>query len=70
LLVWLILSNNGISGNANGILFGIVAGMMTIIAVEELLPTAQKYATKSIHVTWAFLFGMAFLAASAMILDS
>jgi ZIP family zinc transporter len=66
LIVWLILSD-GISGTANGILFGLVSGMMTVISVDELLPTAHKYASNPKHVTYSFLFGMLFIAASLML---
>merc|ERR1712183_58808 len=34
LLVWAVLSS-GLSGNVDGILFGIVAGMMPVISVDE-----------------------------------
>lgn len=66
LIVWLILSD-GMSGVVNGILFGVVAGMMTVISVDELLPTAHKYSSNPKHVTYAFLFGMLFIAASLML---
>ena len=41
LIVWGVLQN-GVSGNTNGILFGLVAGMMTVISVDELLPTVRE----------------------------
>jgi zinc transporter ZupT len=65
-IVWLILYD-GISGTANGILFGLVSGMMTVISIDELLPTAHKYASNPKHVTYSFLFGMLFIAASLML---
>merc|ERR1712232_558386 len=61
LIVFLIL-RQGLSGTANGILFGIVAGMMIVISIDELLPTAHKYTSNPKHVTWTFLFGMLFIA--------
>ena len=41
LIVWGVLKN-GMSGNTNGILFGLVSGMMTVISIDELLPTVRK----------------------------
>jgi len=69
LVVWLILQD-GISGTANGILFGIVAGMMTVISIDELLPTAHKYTSNPKHVTYSFLFGMLFIASSLMLFSA
>merc|ERR1719424_710930 len=66
LIVYLILQD-GVSGLTNGILFGIVAGMMTVISIDELLPTAHKYAANPKHVTYTFLIGMLFIAASLML---
>jgi len=69
LLVWLILQD-GISGTANGILFGIVAGMMTVISIDELLPTAHKYTSNPKQVSYSFLFGMLFIASSLMLFNA
>jgi ZIP family zinc transporter len=66
LIVWGILKN-GVSGNTNGVLFGLVAGMMTVISVDELLPTAHKYASNPKTVTFACVFGMFFIASSLML---
>lgn len=66
LIVYLIL-HDGVSGVTNGILFGIVSGMMTVISIDELLPTAHKYATNPKHVSYSFLIGMLFIAASLML---
>lgn len=68
LIVWGILKN-GMSGNTNGILFGLVAGMMTVISVDELLPTAHKYASNPKTVTYAVVFGMLFIASSLMLFE-
>lgn len=69
LLVYLVLSS-GLSGNVDGILFGIVAGMMTVISVDELIPTAHKYATNPKTVTYSLIFGMLFIAASLMLFQA
>jgi len=66
LLVWVVLSN-GISGTANGILFGIVSGMMTVISIDELLPTAHRYSSNPKSVTYMVIFGMLFIASSLML---
>lgn len=42
LLGWAILVNS-FSDTLYGVLFGIVTGMMVIISIKELLPTAQRY---------------------------
>merc|ERR1712048_560896 len=69
LLVWAVLSS-GLSGNVDGILFGIVAGMMTVISVDELIPTAHKYASSGKTVTYSLIFGMFFIAASLMLFEA
>merc|ERR1739838_607840 len=66
LIVYLVLSS-GMSGNVNGALFGIVSGMMTVISVDELIPTAHKYAVDPKTVTYALIFGMFFIACSLML---
>jgi ZIP family zinc transporter len=67
LLTWLVL-NGDMGGIANGLLFGIVAGMMTVISVQELLPNAHKYANQNgMVVTLSFLFGAFCIAASLML---
>jgi len=69
LLVWAVLSS-GLSGNVDGILFGIVAGMMTVISVDELIPTAHKYASDGKTVTYWLIFGMLFIASSLMLFEA
>lgn len=69
LLVWAVLSS-GLSGNVDGILFGIVAGMMTVISVDELIPTAHKYAENGKTVTYWLIFGMLFIASSLMLFEA
>lgn len=69
LLVWAVLST-GLSGNVDGILFGIVSGMMTVISVDELIPTAHKYAENPKTVTYWLIFGMLFIASSLMLFQA
>mmetsp|Transcript_124971 Transcript_124971/g.216604 ORF Transcript_124971/g.216604 Transcript_124971/m.216604 type:complete len:329 (+) Transcript_124971:78-1064(+) len=47
-----------------GILFGIVGGMMVMIVISELLPTAYHYDPKDRFVTNSVVLGMAVMAAS------
>jgi len=47
-----------------GILFGLVAGMMVMIVVLELLPTAYKYDSTDRFVTNCVVLGMVVMAAS------
>merc|ERR1712032_30899 len=69
LLVYLVLSS-GLSGNVDGILFGIVAGMMSVISVDELIPTAHRYTDRPKSVTYSLIFGMFFIAASLMLFEA
>jgi zinc transporter ZupT len=46
------------------ILFGVVAGMMVIISVRELLPTAHRYDPEDSVVTNCFIGGMLLMAVS------
>ena len=54
LIVWGVLKN-GMSGNTNGILFGLVSGMMTVISIDELLPTVRRGLARSKHLPKKFL---------------
>ena len=66
LIAWLVLGAD-LGGNANGALFGLVAGMMSVISIQELLPTAHKYAKEPNTVTYAFLCGAFMIALSLML---
>lgn len=66
LVGWQIVKQS-FSGNANGILFGLVAGIMVYICVDELLPMAYKYNPKGTIVTWSVVFGMFLIALSLML---
>jgi ZIP family zinc transporter len=65
-LGWLILANV-FSDNAYAILFGLVAGMMVIISVKELLPTAHQYDPDDTVVTYCFIGGMSLMALSLVL---
>lgn len=66
LVGWVIL-NNSFSGTTNGILFGLVGGIMTFIAIDELLPMAVKYDTTGKIVSPCVFLGMFLIAASLML---
>ena len=63
LLGWAVLANS-FSGNLYGFLFGLVTGMMVIISVRELLPTAHIYDPQDTVVTYSYIGGMAVIAVS------
>jgi ZIP family zinc transporter len=69
LIGWLIIKSTGDDMNqlVYGILFGIVAGMMIMIVVLELLPTAYRYDPKDRVVTTSVVVGMLVMAASLVI---
>jgi zinc transporter ZupT len=66
LLGWAVLANS-FSDNMYGSMFGMVAGMMVIISVRELLPTAHRYDPEDSVVTYSFISGMAVMAISLML---
>jgi len=63
LLGWAILAN-AFSETAYAVLFGLVAGMMIMISMKELLPTAHVYDDKDTVVTNSFIVGMIVMALS------
>ena len=63
LLGWAVLANS-VSQEMYGILFGLVAGMMVIISVRELLPTAHRYDPDDTVVTYSFIGGAGVMALS------
>jgi zinc transporter ZupT len=66
-LGWAILANS-FSDNMYAVLFGLVAGMMVIISVRELLPTAHRYDPDDTVVTYSFIVGMAIMASSLVLM--
>ena len=63
LLGWAILANR-FTESAYAVLFGLVAGMMIMISMRELLPTAHVYDNRDTVVTYSFIFGMIVMALS------
>jgi ZIP family zinc transporter len=65
---WLITSD-GLNANVNGIMFGLVAGMMVTISIKELIPTAHRFCLSRDKVTYSILFGMCVIEFSLILLD-
>mmetsp|Transcript_28020 Transcript_28020/g.58157 ORF Transcript_28020/g.58157 Transcript_28020/m.58157 type:complete len:397 (-) Transcript_28020:180-1370(-) len=66
LLGWLVLANS-MSDNVYAILFGLVSGMMVIISLKELIPTAHRYDSDDTVVTYSVIAGMAIIALSLVL---
>ena len=49
-----------------GILFGLIAGIMVFLSLDELLPTAKRYA-RGHETVYGMIIGMALLAASLVL---
>jgi zinc transporter ZupT len=67
LLGWAVLAN-AFSATIYGVVFGIVSGMMVIISIRELLPTAHQYDPQDKYVTLSFVGGMMVMALSLALL--
>ena len=65
-LGWLVLSNV-FTDATYGTLFGLVAGMMVIISIRELLPTAHSYDPDDTVVTYSFITGMMVMSLSLVL---
>jgi len=66
LLGWAVLANH-FTDTLYGILFGLVAGMMVIISIKELLPTAHRYDPEDSVVNVTFIIGMFIMALSLVL---
>lgn len=66
LIGWLILKRS-FSSVTYGIMFGLVAGIMTFITLDELLPTAHRYDPKNTVVTKVLFLGMFAIALSLVL---
>ncbi|CAM9836065.1 unnamed protein product [Discosporangium mesarthrocarpum] len=62
-LGWLVLKDT-MTDEVNGILFGLVGGMMVNICIHELIPTALRYDPTNEVTTYAITVGMAVMALS------
>jgi ZIP family zinc transporter len=66
LLGWAILAST-VNKTTYATLFGLVAGMMVIISIRELLPTAHVYDPEDTVVTYSFIGGMSLMALSLIL---
>eukprot|EP00586_Coscinodiscus_wailesii_P003200 CAMPEP_0172489444 /NCGR_PEP_ID=MMETSP1066-20121228/19448_1 /TAXON_ID=671091 /ORGANISM="Coscinodiscus wailesii, Strain CCMP2513" /LENGTH=364 /DNA_ID=CAMNT_0013257313 /DNA_START=192 /DNA_END=1286 /DNA_ORIENTATION=- len=66
LLGWAILASY-FTEEVFAIMFGLVAGMMVMISIRELLPTAHRYDPHDQVVTYSCVFGMAVMAVSLVL---
>jgi len=66
LLGWAVLAN-AMSASVYAILFGLVSGMMVIISLKSLLPTAHRYDPGDTVVTYSLVAGMVIIALSLVL---
>ena len=52
-----------------GVLFGLVAGMMVFISLDELLPAARRYQTRSHQSIYGMFGGMLVVAVSVLLMS-
>lgn len=65
---WLI-AGDGLNASVNGIMFGLVVGMMVTISIKDLIPTAYRFSVSKDKVAYSILSGMCFMALSLILLD-
>ena len=68
LIVYFVLGGS-FSGNTNGILFSMLAGIMTMLSMDELLPSAHRYDPENKVVTSFLVLGM-FVVGMSLVLFS
>lgn len=51
-----------------GMVFGLIAGMMVFVAIDELLPAARRYQTDKHQVVYGLLAGMMMVALSLVVI--
>ncbi|CAI5743397.1 unnamed protein product [Peronospora destructor] len=66
-IAWLAIGN-GMDPLSEGILFGIVCGIMVCICVKELIPTAYKFAKEDTYVVACGTFAGMFIMVSSLTL--
>lgn len=67
-VIALVLVNTFIPQQLFGVMFGLIAGMMVFIAIDELLPGARRYQTDKHQVVYGLLAGMIIVALSLLML--
>lgn len=68
-VIGFLLLQNIMTPNVFGWVFGVVAGMMVFICIDELLPAAKRFETNQNQTTYGFIAGMAILAGSITLLN-
>lgn len=66
MLGWAVLAK-AMTDDVYAILFGLVSGMMVIISLKELIPTAHRYDPEDSVVTCSLIAGMVIIALSLML---
>lgn len=66
LLGWAILAKT-VTQDVYAVLFGLVSGMMVIISLKELIPTAHRYDPDDTVVTYSLIGGMVIIALSLVL---
>ena len=67
-LGWAVLAN-AFSPTLYAVVFGVVSGMMVLISIRELLPTAHRYDPGDKYVTISFTCGMVLMALSLALMS-
>jgi len=68
IICWAIV-RDGLNPTLNGIMFGLVVGMMVTISFKELIPTAYRFCPYKNRVTYSVLTGMCLMALSLILFD-
>lgn len=68
ILCWLLIKG-GVNENVEGVMFGLVAGMMVTISFKELIPTAYRYCPTGNRVALSILGGMGIMASSLILFE-
>ena len=67
-IIGYVILQDFLTNTVLGWTFGVVAGMMIFICIDELLPAAKRYETSQYQTTYGFIAGMAVIAVSLAIL--
>ena len=67
-LVGMALLGAVLPESVTGLAFGLVAGMMVFVAIDELLPAARRYQTDKHQVVYGLLSGMIVVALSLLVI--
>ena len=66
IIAWLIVGD-GLNGFVEGLMFGIVSGMMVTISFKELIPNAIKFHPEGNSVIYSILGGMGIMSISLIL---